>query len=361
MNPKQPAYQLLNQAIELRFTDPPQAVALLEQGRVFAQTARLPCLVLLYDHWRANVLLFYMGRTLETIEVLVGALVTAAKPEYEGCQEQPRLYQLLAYAYVDYDPIGYESEIREALTLLDTPTSAPELFHHWCMIQEIRVEIEWARRDFIRAKAEAESYLARCETAQIGIRLADARLFLARICWELQDVAAVLHHTQIASQHIDQLAPNITIGLRLQALAWQTVAYDTLRNSATARQFEAATQAHFNTMKIGPSYTYYDAMCAYYESNGRYQEALALRDRNLLGQRNATSPYHLTECHLKRIRLLKKMGRPYHEDQQQFEKWAAKLKKPEYAYARLAEAVQDQHLLATGARILRRWFGQGKT
>ncbi|MCU0497707.1 MAG: hypothetical protein MUF87_10180 [Anaerolineae bacterium] len=360
MNPEQHARLLLDQGIEMRAFDPPQALAILEHGRGLAEAAQLPCLVLNFDRWRGIVLLFFRGMIADGIDVFVRALVEATKPQYERCQEKQHLQRLLGQAYLDYDPLGYESEIDALITLLDHLPADESMRDHWCLIQQMRTDLVLARRDFARAKEQAYLYLARCEDFKSPFRLADAHLTLTRIEARIGDMDAVLRHAQTASNYLAQFAVNAGLGMNLQALSWQTLACSALGDSKQASALEKQVNHQVSTMKMGPSLPYYDAMCAYYEINGRYDYSLILRDRSLKGVIKGGSPYYQSECHLKRIRLLKKMGRPYHEDQRQFEEVAKKLKRPEYAYARLEEVTADHHLLAVGARILRRWFGQGR-
>lgn len=331
---KQNAYSLLSQSLYIRESDPEQALSLLYQGRKIAEEQRNNCLLMEFDHWIGSVILFNLGKYRQALDIAVRATVEARKPQYHTCSERANIYRLLLDAYLFYDPLGYETEIRETIELMET-TMNPHL-DLWCLLQWGRALLAIAHEDWDTALNEGMEYFARCETAS-EFRQADAHALLCEIYARRQEWDRVQIYAQAGEAYAyDQ---NDTICWYLELLAWQ--AYTSRRNGdeAEAQYHHQQIQRLYRNLRSKPYPAFYDGLSLYYLAADEIDAALSLRDQQLAWVLECESPYILSECRLRRFALLKQVGRDYQAEYEAAVAVASLLVKPDTYQRRLARAV----------------------
>ncbi|MCU0499504.1 MAG: hypothetical protein MUF87_19310 [Anaerolineae bacterium] len=333
----QNAYSLLSSGLYIRESDPEQAMSLLYQGRKIAEEQQNHCLLIEFDHWIGSVLLFSLGKYGQALDVAVRATVEARKPQYQTCYERANVYRLLLDAYLFYDLLGYEDEIRETIELMET-TMNPHL-DLWCLLQWGRALLAIAHEDWDAAVNEGMVYFARCETAS-DFRRADAHALMCEIYARRQEWDRVQIYAQDGEIYANY--QNDTICWYLELLAWQATIARRNGDETAAQRHHQQLQSLYHKLRSKPYIAFYDGLSAYYVAGGEMDAAIALRDQQLAWVLECESPYILSECRLRRCALLKQSGRDYQAEHAAALAVATHLIKPDIYQGRLARAVSDE-------------------
>jgi hypothetical protein len=332
----QRAYELIDLAIQCRESDPDLAIVYLEQGRPLAEKLDDPCLLMRYDKWMGNVLLYYRGDYRKALDYLVRATVEARKPRYVRCNERNSVLRLLADAYLYQDPIGYADQIRQTNDMMERELN----LHHdlWCLVQWARAYLELIRGDLDAALSESMVYMERCEQSYSDFRLADAHALLCEVYFYRGEVDEIRRYAESGEAYAQDR--HDTQGWHLEMIAWQAYCAQHRADLVESRRLHQKTLLILARMKATPSIPFYTALCHYHELRGELALALEWRDRQLNEVVNTGSPYVISEVRLERLKLKRQLGLDLAEELAATRTIAAQLIKPDYFYARLKQVIE---------------------
>ena len=98
--------------------EPAAKLAVFQQGTQLARQLKEPWWEMFYTHWEIETLLHKMARPHEALAVAARANVEIRKPIYDHFPQSCALKLNLISCYLSLDPIGYETQLREAFAPL---------------------------------------------------------------------------------------------------------------------------------------------------------------------------------------------------------------------------------------------------
>lgn len=299
------AKALFHQAMELLEVDPLQAKHLLLQGQQISQTLDDPCLELDFEFWLCGVTLWYQRQYAEALQMSVQGLIEARKSRYAPCihRRADMAYVLIA-SYMDYDPVGYAPKIQDTLNLLENEMQ-PD-YDLWCLIQWCRSFLALVLGDLDGSLYHVQKYIARSENSHF--RLADA-----------YTIAALIHHRR---GNLEELRSAAALGeyhaqihgdapwMLMEGWLWQAYLARGEGDHQTADRLYQQHLRQLTRVQSKADIYYYEALCAYYECGGEWDQALTMRERQLQEAIQGRSPFMITETHLHRLQLLDRLKYP---------------------------------------------------
>ncbi|MCU0497710.1 MAG: hypothetical protein MUF87_10195 [Anaerolineae bacterium] len=331
----QHAKRLFDEAMTYRNTDPERAIRMLQEGRTIAESLQDPCFVISFDDYIGNILLHHCGDYDRAIDYLMKSLLEARKPKYDKCEERGSIYMFVSNAFMIYDPVGYEAQVREALDLVDHAMRLDQ--DAWCLVKGMQGYLEFALRRFEQALALGMAYLNRCETYRGTFRLSHAHIFLCRVYLELGDDEKAQQHAELSEYY----ALRALETERYLMEAWAIQAYFARRqgDEPKAQRFYARCLQQWTRIQSKLTFAIYESLYRFHEQGGQYAQALKLSEQHIAQEQIGTTPFLLSEVYLRRITLLKAASLPYDDEYQQAYTIAAKFQQPEQFRVRLAQVV----------------------
>ena len=95
-------------------SQPAAKLAFYEQGRDLARQMNEPWWQMFYEHWVIETLLHKQSRPHDALKLAARAALEIRKPVYDAFPQRPALQLNLISCYLAIDPIGYETQLREA-------------------------------------------------------------------------------------------------------------------------------------------------------------------------------------------------------------------------------------------------------
>lgn len=307
--PRQELAALPRRAWAVYETDTRQAEVLLREARALADQLGEPCWQLYTDTMLIDLYLGYRGDVSAGLSMAVRTAVEARKPAYKGCPMLGRVYWLLTSAYSQIDPVGYAAKIFEALDYAESKVALDVDSWQLFMFQRAYVLIMQERLD--EAFQAAQSYMERVEHMPAGFQnactAAGCRLLclIGFQCSDWLELARYAEQGALAAQR----APN-TKRHSAEFALWQAVCARKMGDETAARRQYTVAVADMGKLDNLSSEYYYQALCAYLEAGGNYENALHVRGRELDGMIASGSVYRECQCRLERCRLLVLLGLP---------------------------------------------------
>nr|MCU0497703.1 hypothetical protein [Anaerolineae bacterium] len=184
-----------------------------------------------------------------------------------------------------------------------------------------------------RVLLHTQNYLARAEKTNTHYRFTDAYLYSAKVHCFRGEWQLAIDYAETSLGYALEEARFTTF--RIRGLLWLALAtYQQGDSENSERYLQRALALHQQT----PTYPYpsfYDAITWYYEEQHDQQTALTWRDQQLTHALKGGSPFQITECYLKRIKLLKTLGCVDPSEIAALRDWAAKLIDPDTVLTRL--------------------------
>ncbi|MBN1286308.1 MAG: hypothetical protein JXB47_12995 [Anaerolineae bacterium] len=326
---RQEMVQLYRRAWRYLETDPPQGLALFEQGRALADQLDEPCWRLFFDYWCCEAQVFYLDDLNTGLTNAVRLVVEARKPHYSACPILGRVYRILLDVYVFIDPVGYEDKICETLAHMER--DIPLDHDTYCLLEARRVALALALDRFKEAEELSFSYLARSEPSTF--RKSHAYSLLAYLNYLRGDFALALEYIEASEQCARRVDIKASVA---QGLAWQALLSRRRGDELAAQSFYRQATAQMAQLGRKPSGMYYDALCDYHEFGGDADHALRLRDRQIDDIRGTGELFAECEYRLGRCRLLGRMGQPLTSALTETREVAARLLKPAHFLAKVA-------------------------
>lgn len=324
---------IIKQCRALTHTDPDHALALYQQGRPFLAQVDDPCLVAEYESRQGWLLIYAIQDTQAALAHHIRALVETRHPRYADCPHTLYVYVQTLVCYTYYDPRGYAEEIHALIEQLDIMVEGKN-HDLWAVIEAMRGDMAELEEDWDQALIHAQNHLVRAETTNTDYRFTCAYLGLASVYCFRGEWKLAIEHAEIALECA--LEESRYAGFRIRSLLWLALATRKQGDlDISARHLQHALALHRQT-PIDPYPSFYDAITWYYVDEQDWQTALTWRDQELAQALKGGSPFWITECYLKRIKLLKALGRVDPSEIAALRDWAAKLIDPESVLTRLS-------------------------
>lgn len=319
---------LFSEAWDYFETQPLKAMSLLTQGRELAKKLNEPCWMLFHDYWRCEGQLFYLDDAKAGLDMAVRIAAEAHKPLYERCPIRARVFRILVDAYSANDPVGYADQIYKTVEYLEK--EVPMDHDTRCLLQAKRAYMAYVFDRLDEAVDESQRFMAMVEL--YDFQHAYAHQMLCKYLYMRGDVDAALKHAQegeVMARRADRKS------LLASFAAWQALLNHKQGDAETSQSFYRVAASRQQALGVTASMAYYDAMSEYLELSGQPEEALRLRDQEMVEAKKSNSLYGIVEAMTKRCQLLARMGRPLTEDLKIAREMAQKFLKPELALAKL--------------------------
>lgn len=310
----------------VRTSNPEIAYQIYQLGRTTAEQLPEPCWVLYFAQHMAHVCIFELENLDRAMDLVARDYVLSTQDAYIHCPINSAVRVNLVETYLYYDPIGYADTIKEVVEYL-RQTDVDET-HSQLQLDDFMAQLHLK----LNQLDQALDYALRTLNDGYGY------LTLTRIYWERGDYQKALEISEAREQ--DSLSSPYML-----ADSWAWIAAMLVKTSGdTVRANRLYKRAVYQTSRINfvPNSTLFDAFADYHEASGRPEEALKVRDEQLVMQNTVAGPEEVIIVRLRRARLLGRMNKIDAMQQQiaDIKSHLHKFKQPEH-YEQLLELLDD--------------------
>jgi hypothetical protein len=329
--------QLRAEALTYSETDPDRALALLAEGRQLAQVLDEARWLLVFDHWRLQILLHDKKDFTSSGDLAVRAALEARRPRFADLPQRDCLQEDLISWYLGVDPRGHETLIEQALAFMEGDVADDQECRH--CLANCRTRLELARGRGAEARSAGLRALELAEECGEDHYCVNAYLTLCAQAFLVEDDAALAEWAQ-AGEEIARGMDSRKLALA-ELLLWRALAARRRGQEEEAGRLFRSANARVARLQATPGSGWFDAWCAYQEHGGQLLRALEGRDKELLAQ--AGSGRHAYEAHirLERCKLLARLGRLTAEERQAAVAAANRLRDPTPFHHELQRLVPD--------------------
>ncbi len=331
------SYQLValtRQAVPMIRDDPDRALALLEEGRALAETLSEPWFARFYEHWMVQALLFHKRDPNTALPLAEAAVRETAKPEYADFPQRICLREDVISSYLHWDPLGYTSEIEEAIGYMQAEIS-PDCACRHCLAS-LQTEFLLAREQWEAAEQAALDALRSAWPASDYHHALAAYASLCQISYSRRDWPKVGHWAGIGKTFEGRDVGASSIH---ELLLWQAAALRHSGSLGSASREYRRIRALTRRQAAVPSPGFFDALFAYHEADPDLRPALAVCDLEL--HKLAGRGEIVREClvRLRRRGLLMRRGLPVTEEEGVIRNLAGSLRDPAPILVQLASGL----------------------
>jgi hypothetical protein len=293
--------EFYNQVLFSREEEPQQAIALCRQGKAIAEALHDAHWLMLFDYEIATTMLYYANEQAAMLPIIVRLSVEIHKPVFKDFPLKVAIYRLLIEAYLYLDPVGYADDIHKSVDYMERELR---------LDQDTRRNLDWQRSAVALARddldtAEHAALRSLEHSAGFDFGMAGAYTLLCAIMFRKHDETRLMEYAREG----EFAAQRSSRDERLSEMQmWQ--AYGTRKRGDTkeANRLYGIVQRRVGEMQRRLEYFYYDALCAFHEVGGEFDQAVGVRERELQNCLEAGNTFEQVRCHLERCRLLKMMG-----------------------------------------------------
>jgi len=323
-----------SEAYEHRQTDPDLMLSMLQEGRRSALALREPWFVAFFDHWITETFIYYKDDYREVIDHAVRLTLEIRKPLFDNFPLRFGVYCNLVAAYLCVDSRGYARPIREALDYLAglVPTEGSDRY----LLQARRHWFAYELGEFAEANRLA---LEELEMADGDPDLHTAWHHevdtLKALCWiafRRADWATLADHADLGEGRAREMEYRFELA---QFLLWRALI--AARDGRHDEAKRLCRQGTHQMARLGqpPGESYYDALAAYHEVGGDLAAAWQVRERELATTLGKGQLAYESQVRIKRVRLLRRLGRPSETEEAAAREAIAKLREPGWYVAEL--------------------------
>ena len=316
-----------SEAYEHRETDPDQMLSILQEGRRLAQSLGEPWFVAFFDYWINETRIYYKDDFREVIDHAIGHMLEIRKPAFDQFPLRFSVYCTLIAADLGVDPRGYARPIREAIDYLATlvPPEGGDRYQflgrrHWFALEigEFDEANRLALKELEMADGDPDRHTARHHEVDT----------LKALCWiafRRHDFEAIAAHAALGEERARELEYRHELA---QFVLWRAlVACREGRHDDAKRLCRQATH-QMARLGMPPGEPYYDALAAYHEVGGDLLAAWEVRERELTTTVGKGQLAYESQVRIKRVRLLRRMGRDIGQEEAAAREAIAKVREP---------------------------------
>ncbi len=333
-------YRMYREGMDYRNSDPAQTVARLAQARDLAIELQEPWWAQFCEHWRLQTVLCQQRDYGAALDGAVYAAIETRKPLYAQFPQRICIQEDMISACTGIDPEGYAEQAEQALSYMQAEVS-PEAECNNC-IKELRLEIAIALNRLEEAEEAALAALQYAKAKGDKMHSAIALRHLCTIAFRRGDYGLIKGYAQEALTDAYASSHTATI---LSGLVWQALAARKAGDERTASRSFRMAVARLKQAGAEPAEDFYEALTAFHESAGAYDQAIGARQTELARIEGKGQIAEECLARLEICRLLCLLGQTteLETELQTIETIAARLKKP----AKVLAKVQDFRESAT--------------
>src|SRR5688572_2788138 len=110
---------ILHNAFQQREKNPEQALSMCREAVAIAERLHEPWMILYYEYWIAEMLIFYLGRYEEGLALATRLVAKSSQDIYVNCPVRGRVFITLIAVYFELDTLSYVDEIRAMIETLE--------------------------------------------------------------------------------------------------------------------------------------------------------------------------------------------------------------------------------------------------
>jgi hypothetical protein len=329
---------LRHEAARYKETDPEHAVALYARGRQLAEQLGEPWWAFLYQVWQCLATIHYADDYVRGLDLAVACVLKARDAAYRDHPWRVAPFNCLLECYISIDPLGYATEIRQTLDF--TESIVPRrpyddllvmLSHKWDFLA--------AQERWDEARAAALEHMAVKEADHQRVSFYYDLAPAGFLCWlsaRLEDWAAVQRYAALVEESAIR-CPHAEEELSEAAL-WQAAAARQAGDEASASRRYRSGTGRMGRLNIVPQADYFDALALFHELGGNFAQALRVRERELEALQGRGQNVHECATHLKRCKLLARLGKLKDNHVAAARQAIARMRRPDKYLADLAAA-----------------------
>lgn len=313
---------LHREAWNQRQKNPQHAYELCQQAVRLAQQLDEPFMELFHEYWATEMLLVYLIRVKEGLDLATKIVTKASQPRYIQAPIRGRAYITLISAYYSHDALGYQKEIGDMIDFMERDIPMDHDTH--LRLQGYRVRQWMNLEDYKRAEEESLKYLAMSEGDIF--REVDAYHLLTRITYYLGKEDKTLQYAALRTEKAKRLED---IQAMASGLMWQALILRKRNEEAEAQRLLTQAMVQVSGLGVERNREYYEALSRFYEAKKEYDKALAMRNDQLKRIEPLGDHYWTFDAHYKRCWLLKELNRLTEADVERAKAAANRLKDPQ--------------------------------
>jgi tetratricopeptide (TPR) repeat protein len=322
--------QLHREAWNLRLKNPQQAYTFCMQGTQLARQLGEPCMELFHEYWATEMLLVYLIRVNDGLDLAHKIVTKSSQPRYASCPVRGRTYITLVSAYYSLDAIGYQQKISDMIEFMEREIPMDSDTHR--RLQGHRVRLWMNKEDYATAEEEAIQYLSMSEGDIF--REVDAYQLLTRITYYRGSEDKALQYAALRAERTKDLND---MQAHAASLMWQALILRKRGDEDEAQRLFIQSMVQYNTLGMEKNREYYEALCRFYDVKKEYEKSLVVRDEQIERVKQLGDLYWLFDTHYRRCWLLKQLNRLTPVDVEMAKMTATALQDSKKHLARLKE------------------------
>lgn len=303
-------WELYNQAMQSFAKEPDTALQLLQEATELAKEAEDHRAILHMNHWILQKLIFHKRDYQRAYELAIATALEARKPAYAQLQDHICVQQDLIFSYLGTDPHGNAPVIEDAIAYMDSQISG-NIGCRYCW-HELKSSFYLATGNIKQAKTASQEYLEISEGGWYRSHHgAIACSVLCEVAYREQAWDDLHSYAQLGTEWIqdkNNLSYHVCALLASQVIAL----YHRGEHNAAAQLYRKtvmrAERAESDMLPV-----FYDMLCDYHRLTEDLQAALWWRQKQLGEIVGKGQKYQESRCRLDLARVLKELGRPYHD------------------------------------------------
>lgn len=307
-------------------SDPAAKLAMFAQGTQLARQLKEPWWEMFYTHWEIETLLHKQARPQEALDLAARANLEIRKPVYDHFPQRSALRLNLISCYLSLDPIGYQTQLREAFSPLQ------EECKQWSEFECYYAQ-QWGHfLNDIEDNGALDAAWEYLRLAQISATSWDLKCALTLLCivlWRVQpELAAqiggeIAADCEVLARQEDQL-DDIAMMQMWQAVSARADGDEVRAQTFYRRAWQTQTRAP------DPRNDVHGAAMKFHELNGEWDEALRICQNEIRILRRHQLRFLEVKRRLKKCELLQQLGRPTQRESARARQAARELKSRDY-------------------------------
>ncbi len=312
-------------------SDPAGKLTIYRQGVALARQIKEPWWEMFYTHWEIETLLHKQARPQDALAVAARANVELRKPVYDHFPQRCGLQLNLVSCYLYLDPIGYQTQLREAFAPLQSECARWSEFE--CYYAQ-----QWGHfLNDIEDEGALDAAWEYLRLAQISATAWDLKCALTLLCivlWRTDEPLArelgreLAADCELLSREEDQL-DDVAMMQMWQAVAARAEGDEKAAQTFYRRAWQTQTRAPH------PRNDVHGAAMKFHEIGGEIEAALRICQNEIHILRRHKLRFLETKRRLKKCELLKQLNRPIEREIERTRAAASELKSRDYWDAKL--------------------------
>lgn len=304
------------------------------EGLTLAQQFKLPMWEFFFESWvcEINILSSNYSAALENTAKIVAKSV---RPEHNQHPCRAVVYFTLAWVYFYIDAIGYKEEILAAISTIENDMPLDKETHQRTFF--LRSELAFEQEDYPTAKQFNDDYMSRVDGEPF--RQSSGYGMQRALAYAAGNLSEAMQAVQIQEQ-VARRAKLPTASAN--AILWQAIIARYLGDNGKAEQFIQQGMSEYDALNLPKQSSYYHLLANYHEARNDPEQALKLRDEELVVASSCGSLNIEIQCRLDRLYFLNRMSYPIETEVQAARECAEKSRKPNFWLAKLEKAKQGQ-------------------